>query len=147
MGTGICSLQDGGECVLYEHVHQYYITGAHQLGQILEVKGERQSTEMHEDEAVGAQLGVDLGRLRSSVGSVTGAAGVNDRHSRGQRGQGEMLPIQEACTSQRESLLQRGAGVVVLARLHHAGGLLCENCFPVAEGVTGQAGPSQRTAI
>lgn len=54
MGAGICSLQDGGESVLHEHVHQYYITGPHQLGQVLEVKGERQSSERHEDDAVGA---------------------------------------------------------------------------------------------
>lgn len=53
MGTGISCLQAGGESILYEHVHQYYITGAHQLGQVLEVKGEGTSTERYEDKAVG----------------------------------------------------------------------------------------------
>lgn len=86
--------------------------------------------------------------MRGSVGSVTGGAGAHDRHSRGPRAHWPMLPVQAAQQqSQRESLLQRGAGGVFLARLHHAGGLLCEDRFPVAEGVTGQAGPSQRTEI
>ncbi len=96
LGTGTCSLQDRGESVLHEHVHQYYITGAYQLGQILEVKGERQSSERHEDEAVGTQSAMELGGLWGSVGSVTDGAGAHDRHSRGQRASRPMLSVQAA---------------------------------------------------
>lgn len=84
MGAGICGLQAGGESVLHEHVHKYHTAGIHQLGQIFEVKGERQNTEGHEVDSVGAQLAVELGGVRRSVGSVAGGADAHDRHGRGQ---------------------------------------------------------------
>lgn len=87
MGAGICGLQDCWESVLHEHVHKHYIAGAHQLGQILEDKWERQSEERHEDDAVGAQSSMELGGMQRSVGSVTGGAGAHDRNGRRQREQ------------------------------------------------------------
>lgn len=85
MGAGSCSLQGRGEFILHEHVYQHCVTGFHQLRQVFEVEGERQNTERHEDETVGAQSAVELGGMWHSVGSVTDGAGAYDRHSRGQR--------------------------------------------------------------
>lgn len=137
MGAGSCRLQDGGQSVLHEHVHQYHFTGAHQLGQIPEVKREKQSSEKRDD-AVGAQNAVELGGVRGSVGPVARGAGAHDCHGRGPRARQPMLPVQAAKQqSQREGLLQRCTGAAVLARLHHAGGLLREDRFAAAEGVTG----------
>lgn len=96
MGAGICGLQNGGEPVLHEHVHQHHIAGAHQLGQILEVTGERQSTQRLEPDAVGAQSALELLGVRGSVGFVSGGAGAHDRHGGGQRGRWQMLPVQAA---------------------------------------------------
>ena len=82
-----------------------------------------------------------------SVGSVTDGAGVHGRQARRQREQRPVLPVQAAPQRQREGLLQRRAGGAVLVRLHHARGLLRKDRLPVAGGVPGQAGPSQRAEI